>query len=238
MPANSNSNSNSSQKDRYIDVGEGLADCLRRHTHPYHQQAERGGILQEILQGRADRAAYALLMRNLLPAYQQLETGLERHRQLAVIGPLAVPAVYRAAAIATDLKALFPQSAIQDLPLLPAAQIYAERIALIADANASVLIAHAYTRFLGDLNGGQILRRLLSKTLQLEAAALTFYDYPELDTEQFKNHYRQHIDDVARCVSDIGSVVEEAILAFQLNIGLSEAVKQAVNQSSVQGVRK
>ena len=49
-----------------------------------------------MLKGRASRDGYALFLRNLLPAYQALEEGLERDRSDPGVEALAQPALYRA----------------------------------------------------------------------------------------------------------------------------------------------
>jgi heme oxygenase len=79
----------------------GLAKALRARTQDLHARVERAGMVRAILTGNASRPGYALLLRNLLPAYLALEAGLERHR--AALPGLACPDVYRAAAIAADL---------------------------------------------------------------------------------------------------------------------------------------
>lgn len=49
---------------------------------------------------------------------------------------------------------------------------------------ASRLLAHAYVRYLGDLSGGQFIRRKLSKAYGLEdGSGLTFYEFGKLGGE-------------------------------------------------------
>jgi heme oxygenase len=209
----------------------GLADRLRTRTHALHVQAERAGVVGELLQGRASRDAYALLLRNLLPAYQRLEEGLESHRERAALAAVAERAVYRSEAIGSDLAALCGRYWEQSLPLLPAGERYAQRVAEAAAGDGSRLLAHAYTRFLGDLNGGRILRRLLSRSLALEADALAFYAYPEIaDLDAFRHAYRGALD-AAGAFADADAVAEEALAAFAHNIEVSEAVQRAAGSS-------
>ncbi len=194
-----------------------------------HSKAERSGIIHEMLHGRVTREGYALLLRNLLPAYRQMEVELERLRHIPAFQGLAHRAVYRAGAIEVSLSALYGRSWADALPLLPAGQRYAHRIETVARGGGSRLIAHVYTRYLGDLNGGQILKRLLSQSLGLGLEALSFFDFPEIaDMVQFKTDYRNAIDLSAREIAHIGPVVEEAATAFDLNIQVSEAVHQAL----------
>jgi heme oxygenase (biliverdin-producing, ferredoxin) len=206
-----------------------LSTSFRQRTSVLHSQAERSGVIQDMLRGRVTREGYALLLRNLLPAYQRLEAELERRRFLPVFQGVAHRAVYRAGAIKTVLSALYGRQWADMLPLLPAGRQYAHRIETVAGGDGTRLIAHVYTRYLGDLNGGQILKRLLSQSLGLESDALSFFDFPEIaDMARFKTDYRNAIDQSAREIANIAPVIEEAATAFDLNIQVSEAVRQAL----------
>jgi heme oxygenase len=149
-----------------------LSGALRERTAELHTQAERAGIVNDILRGTATRHGYALLLRNLLPAYEAMESGLDRHR------------------------------------------------------DGGRLIAHAYARYLGDLSGGQILKKLLGKSIGLTAPELTFYDFPAIaDQRAFKDEFRDALDRAGDEVSDFDAVVEEGAAAFRLNIDVSNAVQ-------------
>ena len=57
-----------------------VVTALYMRTKTLHVEAERTGIIRDLLRGEASREGYVLLLRNLLPAYQAMERGLERHR--------------------------------------------------------------------------------------------------------------------------------------------------------------
>jgi len=205
-----------------------LASALKERTRPLHGRAERSGIIADILNGRVSRFGYALLLRNLLFVYQQLEAGLDRHRfDRSVLG-VARPEVYRSGALASDLAQLWGDEWERALPLLPAGERYGRQIMRVTDDARARLVAHAYVRYLGDLNGGQIIRRILVRSLGLKACCLAFYDFPLIgDLRAFKADYRHAINRSAAEMTDLNGVVEEGAIAFQLNIELSEAARQA-----------
>lgn len=212
----------------------GLVSALYVRTKALHTEAERSGIVVDILKGEASREDYILFLRNLLPAYRELEAGLERHAGSRVLGELANYRLGRANAIEADLEALDGPGWASRVPLLPAAEAYAAKIADAASGDGSRLIAHAYTRYLGDLNGGQILARLLTKALGLKPNELSFYDFSNVaDPETLKTDYRLSIDRAGDTASDIPGVIEEGALAFSLNIALAEAVQQASGASAL-----
>jgi heme oxygenase (biliverdin-producing, ferredoxin) len=207
----------------------GLASALKERTRLLHVRAERSGIIADILKGRINRFGYGLLLRNLLFAYQQLEVALDHHRLDPRLLPVARPELYRSGALASDLAELCGDDWERLLPLLPAGDRYGRRIMTVAEHARAGLVAHAYARYLGDLSGGQVMKGILTRALGLKASCLAFYDFPLIsDIKVFKADYRQAINRSAAEMADLDSVVEEGVVAFQLNIELSEAIRQAV----------
>lgn len=207
-------------------AGLSLSAALRARTVELHTQAERSGIVNDILHGKATRHGYAMLLRNLVPAYDAMEQGFERHRGSDAIGHLARREMYRSAALQADLAALCGDDWVRTLPLLSAGKNYRKRVVEAARGDGARLIAHAYARYLGDLSGGQILKKLLGRSLALQANTLTFYDFPRImDAAAFKAEFRHALDQAGDRVPDFDAVVEEAAVAFQLNIDVSDAVR-------------
>lgn len=211
-----------------------VVTALYLRTKALHLEAERTGIIRDILRGEASREGYALLLRNLLPAYQAMEHGLERHRISHGFATLANFALDRAPAIESDLVALCGESWNRDIPLLNAGEIYARRIVKAAEGDGTRLMAHAYTRYLGDLSGGQIMQRLLKRSLALRPIELTFYDFPQFsDLAALKTDYRNALDEACALAIDPQVVIEEGAIAFSLNIDLSCAVKAMLSPGQI-----
>jgi heme oxygenase (biliverdin-producing, ferredoxin) len=203
-----------------------VVTALYLRTKTLHVEAERTGIIRDLLRGEASREGYVLLLRNLLPAYREMEQGLERHRGSPVLAALANYRLDRATALESDLVALRGKGWKRSVTLLEAGEAYAQRIAKAAEGDGARLIAHAYTRYLGDLSGGQILQRLLAQSLQLQPSELSFYDFPRFaDLAALKMDYRKALDQAGARASDPQAVVEEGALAFSLNIDLSCAIQ-------------
>lgn len=211
-----------------------VVTALYLRTKALHVEAERTGIIRDLLRGEASLEGYILLLRNLLPAYQAMELGLERHRGSPGLTALAEFRLDRAPAIEADLAEICGHGWKHDIPLLSAGDIYARRIAKAAEGNGMRLIAHAYTRYLGDLSGGQILQRLLARSLNLKPAELTFYDFPKFsDLAVLKADYRNALDAAGVLANDPQAIVEEGAIAFSLNIDLSCAVKAMLSSGPI-----
>lgn len=209
-----------------------LLEALRERTGELHALAERTGIVADILHRRAGRDGYALLLRNLLPVYRSMEQALAERQTSPVLGMIVRPELYRTAAIESDLRAMTSFRPAEALTELPAAARYVDAIRRCSEGSGIRLIAHAYTRYLGDLSGGQILKKLLKRSLELPDEALSLYDFPAIaDIAGFKAGYRSAIARAGDELGDFDSIVEEGARAFELNIELSVAVQQAAGRS-------
>lgn len=206
-----------------------LSAAFRARTRALHREAERTGIVRALIGGRATCQGYAWLLSNLLPVYEEMEAALSGSPQGDGIGSLALPCVYRAQAIRTDLKTIV-EPHWPPIPYLPAARRYAGRVRAAGRGDGALLIAHAYTRYLGDLNGGRIMGGILADSLSLSRDSLGFCDFPDIpDIAAFIAQYRTRIDRAADRLRDRHAVVEEAAVAFDCNIALSKAIGSRVS---------
>lgn len=207
---------------------DGLAEALRKATRGLHRQAERAGVIAELIAGRIRAPAYLLLAFNLLPVYRALETSLGDHASLPVLAELVRPELARARLLASDVAILAERLPETPLRLLAEGEIYRCRIETIAKSCPERLLAHAYVRYLGDLSGGQLLARRLARTPGIGPEATRFYVFSGVnDLSVAKIDYKRAIDRAGRRLLDPAGVLEEACEAFRLTIALSEAVAQA-----------
>ncbi len=96
----------------------------------------------------------------------------------------------------------------------PAAQSYRERVAAASWGGA--LVAHHYTRYLGDLSGGQAIGKILDRTFDLGGAGLAFYEFP-VRAKTYKDSYRARLDGLPLDADEIDRAVDEVKIAFGLN---------------------
>ena len=70
-----------------------------------------------------------------------------------------------------------PEPAFED-QISPATQLYVDRINYLAQNDPDLLVAHAYVRYMGDLNGGQVLSRSIARTYNLDTEdGIHFYKF-------------------------------------------------------------
>ena len=94
-------------------------------------------------------------------------------------------------------------------------------------------VAHHYVRYLGDLSGGQIIRRVLERVYGFADrfpdgpphAGVRFFVFDHLDNGvQFKKRYRALLDAAPWDDAERGRVIDEAILAFRLNAAVFDSL--------------
>ena len=191
-----------------------LSVALREGTRDEHETAERSGFVEQLLAGRLDRAAYADLAAQQLVVYTALEAAGAR---LKNDGDLVFAELTRVPAIEQDLGHLYGADWRTQVRVLPATRVYADRLARTADSLPRYA-AHAYTRYLGDLSGGQIIKRMLQRHYGFTADGIAFYDFPEIHRlKPFKDVFRERLDALPLDDEARAAVVEEARLAFRLN---------------------
>lgn len=209
----------------------GLAARLRDGTLEAHRAAERGPFIRAFFGARRattatgsttpslNRLNYRDYLVALWAVYTALEAGLERHREHPIAGPLALPYLYRAPAIAADLQTLFATTPEQQRPV-PAARAYADHLQALADHDPALLVAHAYTRYLGDLSGGQLLRGAAARIVDIptDGPGLAFYDFPQIpDLQVCKADLRARLDALPLAPAEVTALVAEARSAFARN---------------------
>jgi heme oxygenase (biliverdin-producing, ferredoxin) len=158
-----------------------LTERLRTETRALHAAAERTSLMGTLMRGALDRATYCALLRNLHALYAALEPALQRHAQHAAVAPVSpsrLPGLTRQPALEHDLLALHGPHWADEVPVCPAAADYVERLHLLDATRPELLAAHAYVRYLGDLSGGQMLKRVVAgMTAPGEAGAVAFYEF-------------------------------------------------------------
>lgn len=196
-----------------------LSVNLRQGTKKSHRLAESTPFIKRFFEGKLSVESYRMFLVQLLHIYTALEDQQDRYRDHTVIHKIRTPALYRRAAIIEDLDYFFGDADWHTISPFSTTQSYAARINTLSGQWIEGLIAHHYTRYLGDLSGGQALKRIVARTFGLSSdAGLAFYDFPKIaDHGQFKDDYRATLDSLDFDPMTSEKIVAEANHAFELN---------------------
>jgi heme oxygenase len=100
---------------------------------------------------------------------------------------------------------------------------YVARLEEIARTHPPLLAAHAYVRYMGDLSGGQILRDVVRRALDLQDDAGTaFYRFAGGDGREIKEAFRAALDTLTVDDTLAQEIVAEAREAFARHVVLFE----------------
>eukprot|EP00930_Biecheleria_cincta_P083083 TRINITY_DN72712_c0_g1_i1.p1 TRINITY_DN72712_c0_g1~~TRINITY_DN72712_c0_g1_i1.p1 ORF type:complete len:516 (-),score=116.12 TRINITY_DN72712_c0_g1_i1:260-1771(-) len=201
--------------------GEGLAKKLKEGTKEAHKAAETVHFVREFIKGRVSREIYAQFVVNLFHVYKALEEGLELCAEHPLVESLHFPEeLERADALKQDAAYFFGTDWERQTLPSKVTREYVERLRKVAKESPELLVPHAYTRYLGDLSGGQVLRRAAIRGLKLPAdgSGVNFYTFKRIrDAKVFKNMYRARMDSLAADSATADRMVVEANYAFSLN---------------------
>jgi len=197
-----------------------LATKLREGTKKAHTMAENTGFIACFLKGTVEKNSYRKLVANLYFVYSAMEAEMAKHSSHPILSKLYFPELDRKASLEQDLAYYFGANWRAEVAPSEATQAYVAQIHTIAEETPELLIAHLYTRYMGDLSGGQILKNIAQNAMNLsEEEGLAFYSFKQISDEKaFKQMYRQTMNDLPIDDATGDRIVEEANAAFGMNM--------------------
>ncbi|MFJ2769973.1 heme oxygenase (biliverdin-producing) [Streptomyces sp. NPDC087300] len=200
-----------------------FSTVIRTASHEQHTEAETSTFMSDLLGGRLGVDAYTRYTEQLWFVYRALEDGAQALRDDPVAGPFIQPELLRVSALERDLTHLRGADWRTGLTPLPATAAYADRVAECARSWPGGYVAHHYTRYLGDLSGGQIIRGKAEQTwgFDRKGDGVRFYVFDGISNPAaFKRGYRELLDGIDSVVTDElerKRMVDECKNAFALN---------------------
>ncbi|GAA4702673.1 heme oxygenase [Promicromonospora umidemergens] len=194
-----------------------LSALLREGTRADHGAANSEDFIEQLMSGALDRAAYADLSAQLLVVYEALEAASAAVRDDERGAGLVFNELTRVPAIERDLAFLYGPSWREEIRILPATREYADRVREVS-GSLPHYAAHSYTRYLGDLSGGQIVKRMMKQHYDLDGDGVAFYTFPDIPKlKVFKDAYRNELDGLDLDGDEVATTLAEAHHAFHLN---------------------
>ena len=214
-----------------------LSVALRAATAEAHEGAETASFVTELIEGSACPSAFAALVTQQLVIYEALEDVIGLHAEHPLLAPLHDERLNRSAALRHDVSVLMgPEATARigagSLAVQPATFRYAEE--LRTRHTPELVVAHHYVRYLGDLSGGQIISRMVSRHYGIPDEALSFYRFEGIDKiKRYKDAYRAALDALPATPRQRDEILAQAVRSFELNrqvfadLGVSRAAQHA-----------
>ncbi|MBC1236438.1 heme oxygenase (biliverdin-producing) [Nostoc sp. 2RC] len=195
---------------------------LREGTKHSHTMAENTAFMKCFLKGIVEKSFFRKLLADLYFVYSALEEELQRYQHHPIVGMMYFPELHRQANLEKDLAFYYGEEWRSQIIPSRAGEAYVARIHEVAKTQPYLLIAHAYTRYMGDLSGGQALRKIARSAMDLPSDVGTaMHEFEQIATpearREFKEQYRQALNFLPLNEEMIQKIVNEANYAFALN---------------------
>ena len=198
-----------------------FSTTLRESTRAAHDRANNSAFMVRLLDGELRLAGYGRLAAQYYFIYQAIEAASDTMRDHPAGGHFVFDELRRLPALATDLEALLGPDWEAAIEPSPATESYVRRIRTVAHGWAGGYVAHHYTRYLGDLAGGQVVRRLLKDAYDVEGPGALFYHFDGIESvPAFRKRYRALLDGAPWDAAERARIVREVGLAFEFNIAV------------------
>lgn len=204
-----------------------LATKLREGTKKAHTMAENVGFIKCFLKGVVEKTSYRSLVSNLYFVYSAMEEEMERLQAHPIISKIYFQQLNRRKSLEQDLTYYYGPNWRDLVAPSAATKDYVQRIRSVAASQPELLIAHSYTRYIGDLSGGQILKKIAQKGMNLaEGEGTAFYEFKDISDEKaFKANYRAALNELPIDEATADQIVEEANATFGMNMKLFQELE-------------
>jgi heme oxygenase (biliverdin-producing, ferredoxin) len=172
--------------------------------------------MRDLMRGSGTRADYTALLAQHYFIYSALEGAALRMADDPVASRFINPGLTRLPALERDLRFLLGNTWRSAITPLPTTRHYVHRIDTTAATWNAGFVAHHYTRYLGDLSDGHIIRTLMQRQFGFDAEGVEFYLFDQiLRPKAFKDAYRARLDAIGWDEADRERIIDEVLLAYR-----------------------
>ena len=180
---------------------------LKKMTQNKHSSAERSWFAKKMISGDITNEQYSIYLKQQYLCYSALEKRFENIEDENYCLPNKLK---RAEKILEDLNELYPEH--NKIDVFESTKLYEKYI--LEDCDETLLYAHVYVRYLGDLKGGQMIAKRVpgsGKYYQFEnPEELEVFIRAKLNTEEkFKNECNQCFQSAINLFQDLQAHFEE-----------------------------
>lgn len=197
----------------------GMALMLDDGTRKSHSMAENTQFVTGFFKGLANRNSYRLLMTTLYYVYKAQEEAMDNTNE-ARVQILDYPELRRLESLKKDMEFFYGTNWPYLIQPSPAAKEYVARVEEVAATKPYLLVAHQYTRYLGDLFGGQMMGGMARRSLDLpDREGTAFYTFDGIPSaKDFITEWYTRLNGLDLTDEQKVEIVDEANRVFALNI--------------------
>ena len=196
-----------------------FSERVRATSWAAHGRAQHSGFMSDLFAGKLDRRRFADLVAQEYFIYEVIEKAAAEMRGRPVAGPFVRPELFRLPSLERDLAALIGPGWASEIAATPPTVTYCDRLREVCIDWEGGFIAHHYVRYMGDLSGGQQIKKVIARHHGTDATS--FYDFDEIaDPDAFRQEFRALLDAAPWDEAEQQRVIDEVLLAYDLNTRL------------------
>jgi len=205
-----------------------FSSALRERSAGAHSGSESAGFMSDLMKGARGLDDYVALVAQHWFIYEALESTAERMKADPIAAGFISDRLTRLPALEADLEFLLGPDWRERIEPLPTTQRYVDRINQVGATWPGGFVAHHYTRYLGDLSGGQFIGKLMARRFGFDTNGIGFYLFNDIaDPKAFKDTYREQLDATPWAQDEQERVIDEVLLAYRFNTELFEDLARA-----------
>ena len=210
----------------------GLSLQLNDGTRTSHSIAENSAFVTGFFKGLSTRESYSKLLNSMYHVYDAMENAFE-HTTEDTVKQMDYSALRRVDALKKDMEYFYGSNWGEEIIPSVATKKYVNRIKYVAENEPKLLIAHQYSRYLGDLFGGQMMSNMATKSLNLDGDyGVSFYKFDDIaSTKDFITAWYSKLNELNFSEKEKQDIVDEANLVFALNIEIFEELEGSAIKS-------
>lgn len=199
-----------------------LSARLKSTSSNSHRSAEQHPFLKNLFTGNLSPNTYLSYLLQLDSAYSALEQNLSLVPELSALANRF--GLFRCNSIKDDVLYFKNTYNLPEDPTV-AHTLYADHLMKVSKEYPRGLVSHFYTRYLGDLSGGQILKRYVQKAFsETSLNGTSFYQFDDIESPRDAvMQIKQVLDSLQLTEDEVAMLEDECITAFKLSESMFDA---------------
>ncbi|MEU7789535.1 biliverdin-producing heme oxygenase [Amycolatopsis sp. NPDC049159] len=203
---------------------------LRASTLEVHEKANYSTYMRALLGGELSQEGYTQLAIQYYFIYGAIEAASDAMADHPVGGEFVFDELRRLPNLERDLAHLVSPDWRTTITPLASTREYVARVRE-ASSWAGGYVAHHYTRYLGDIAGGQAIRRLLERQYDVAEAGTLFYHFDGIGSApRFRDQYRAKLDSAPWDEAERARVIGETLVAFECNVAVFDELATRLDE--------
>ncbi|CAM3399405.1 heme oxygenase (biliverdin-producing) [Stackebrandtia soli] len=197
------------------------------------EETPEKGILGSLFDGELHLDDFTAWTAQQYFVYDVIESAAEHWHGHAVAGPFVLDDMTRRTALETDLATLVGADWRETISPLASTTRYLDRLREVCFDWPGGFVAHQYTRYLGDMSGGQAFRQAANDLYGFaDGPGVGFYVFDRIaDLTAFKSDYRALLDNAPWDDEERQRIIAEVLDAYDYNEGFLTELARGMRRS-------